>query len=123
MANVNFDAMHLPSIWNIRTDRMPRIFLFVGLITIASVPFVYWKLDSSIPTARFLTPHERLQAVERLRANQTGIGSSVFDWSHIYEILYEPKTHLWISMSLLVNVGASVTVSILYNLFPNEKKS
>ncbi|EPE36920.1 MFS general substrate transporter [Glarea lozoyensis ATCC 20868] len=85
------------------------IFLFVGLLTIISAPLVYWRLSSTIPTARFLTPHERLQAIERLRANQTGIGSSKFEWSHIYELLLEPKTYLWISMALLVNVGASVT--------------
>lgn len=86
-----------------------RIFLFVGLITIASVPFIYWKLDNSVATARFLTPHEHLLAVERLRANQTGIGSQEFEWAHAWEVLIEPKTYLWIAMSLLLNVGASVT--------------
>jgi len=70
---------------------------------------VYWKLDSSIQTARFLTPHERLQAIERLRANQTGIGSSDFELSHLWEVALEPKSYLWIAMALLLNVGASVT--------------
>lgn len=88
---------------------MCRIFLFVGLLTIASVPFIYWKLDNNVSTARFLTPHERLMAVERLRANQTGIGSRRFEWPHVWEVLIEPKTYLWIAMSLLLNVGASVT--------------
>lgn len=60
-------------------------------------------------TARFLTPHERLQCIERLRANQTGIGSRDFEWSHVWELALEPKTYLWIGMSLLLNVGASVT--------------
>lgn len=39
----------------------------------------------------------------------SGIGSREFEWSHAYEVLIEPKTYLWISMSLLLNVGASVT--------------
>lgn len=60
-------------------------------------------------TASFLTPHERIQAVERLRANQTGIGSQRFELAHVWEVLIEPKTYLWIAMSLLLNVGASVT--------------
>jgi len=29
--------------------------------------------------------------------------------SHLWEILLEPKTYLWVAMSLLLNVGASVT--------------
>ncbi|KAG9237942.1 putative MFS transporter [Amylocarpus encephaloides] len=105
-AFLSYGLGHIPSC---NADRKSSIFLFVGLVTIVSAPFVYWKLDNSVTTARFLTPHERLQAVERLRANQTGIGSSAFEWNQGYEILLEPKTYLWISMSLLVNVGASVT--------------
>ncbi|KAL3419933.1 MFS transporter [Phlyctema vagabunda] len=85
------------------------IFLFVGLVTVITAPIVYWKLDNDVTTARFLSEHEREQAVERLRANQTGIGSRDFKWDQAWEVLIEPKTYLWISMSLLVNVGASVT--------------
>lgn len=78
-------------------------------MTIITAPFVYWKLDNDIPSARFLTEHERVQAVERLRANQTGIGSRELKWDHVLEVALEPKTYLWIAMSLLLNVGASVT--------------
>lgn len=85
------------------------IFLFVGLITIVTAPFVYWKLDSDIPSARFLTEHEKAQAIERLRANQTGTGSREFKWDHIKELALEPKTYIWIGLSLLLNIGASVT--------------
>jgi hypothetical protein len=85
------------------------IFLFVGLVTVITAPFIYWKLDNDVTSARFLTEHERAQAVERLRANQTGIGSRKFDWDQTLEVFIEPKTYLWIAMSLLVNVGASVT--------------
>ncbi|KAH8652080.1 MFS transporter [Xylariales sp. PMI_506] len=84
------------------------IFLFVGLITIVTVPFLYWKLPSDIESARFLTDHEKKQAVERLRANQTGIGSREFKLAHVWEILLEPKSYLWIALALLLNVGASV---------------
>jgi hypothetical protein len=85
------------------------IFLFVDLVTIMTAPIIYWKLDNDVSTARFLTEHEREQAVERLRANQTGIGSRELKWSHILEAALEPKTYLWIGMALLLNVGASVT--------------
>ncbi|KAK9489596.1 major facilitator superfamily domain-containing protein [Lipomyces doorenjongii] len=85
------------------------IFLFVGLITIVSAPFIYWKLDNDIPSARFLTEQEKAQAIERLRANQTGTGNRDFKFKHVWEAVLEPKTYLWIGMSMLLNVGASVT--------------
>ena len=85
------------------------IFIFVGLVTIISVPFVYWKLDNDISSARFLTAEEKPKAIERLRANQTGTGSREFKWSHILELALEPKTYLWLGLSLLLNVGAAVT--------------
>ncbi|KAG6035975.1 hypothetical protein E4U19_003909 [Claviceps sp. Clav32 group G5] len=85
------------------------IFLFVGLMTIVSAPFVYWKLDNDVASARFLTEHEKAQAIERLRANQTGTGSREFKWSHLAEAVLEPKTYLWIGMALCLNALASVT--------------
>ncbi|RAL00006.1 putative MFS transporter [Aspergillus ibericus CBS 121593] len=85
------------------------IFLVVGLITIISSPIVYWKLDNDIPSARFLTEEEKLQAMERLRANQTGAGIREFKLDHVWEAALEPKTYLWASMALLLNIGASVS--------------
>jgi hypothetical protein len=78
-------------------------------VTIVTAPFIYWKLDNGVTSARFLNEKERLQAVERLRANQTGIGSQDFEMSEAIEVFLEPKTYLWIGMSLLLNVGAAVT--------------
>jgi hypothetical protein len=45
-------------------------------MTIATVPFAYWKLDNDVASARFLSSEDRRKAVERLRANQTGTGTS-----------------------------------------------
>ncbi|KKZ61369.1 hypothetical protein EMCG_04014 [[Emmonsia] crescens] len=84
------------------------IFLFTGLVTIVSSLWAYWKLDNNISSARFLTESERQQAIERLRANQIGTGSREFKWSHVLEAALEPKSYLWIVMSVLVNIGASV---------------
>ncbi|KAK8029297.1 hypothetical protein PG991_006353 [Apiospora marii] len=96
----------------IKSDRLESwqiIFLFVGLLTVATAPFVAWKLDADIPSARFLTEADKPKAIERLRANQTGTGSSEFKWAHVRELLLEPKTYLWFAMSLLLNAAASVT--------------
>jgi predicted MFS family arabinose efflux permease len=88
---------------------MYRIFLFVGLITVITAPFVYWRLEDDIATARFLNHHERQQAIERLRANQTGTGTRELKWSHVVELALEPKTYLFIGMTLLLNLGAQVS--------------
>ncbi|EEA22101.1 hypothetical protein TMatcc_008473 [Talaromyces marneffei ATCC 18224] len=85
------------------------IFLFVGLLTVASVPMIFLLLDNDIASARFLNEEEKRMAVERLRANQTGTGSREYKWKHVWEALIEPKTWLFFSMSFLLNVGASVT--------------
>lgn len=77
-------------------------------MTIITAPFVYWKLDNDIQSARFLSAVERDQALERLRANQTGVGSREFKWKHVAELALEPKSYLWIGMTLLLNVGAAV---------------
>jgi hypothetical protein len=78
-------------------------------LTIVTAPLIYWKLDNNVATARFFTPLEKQQALERLRANQTGIGSDEFKWAHIFELAMEPKSYLWIGLALLLNIGASVT--------------
>ncbi|EXJ95665.1 hypothetical protein A1O1_00787 [Capronia coronata CBS 617.96] len=103
---LSYGLGHIPSS---TLEEWQIIFLFVGLVTIVSAPVVWWFLDNDIPSARFLTEQEKAQAIERLRANQTGTGSREFKWAHISELALEPKTYLWIGMSLLLNVGASVT--------------
>lgn len=85
------------------------IFIFVGIVTVLTAPVVWWRLDNDVEHARFLSEHERLQAVERLRANKTGIGSRSFKWEHVLEVFLEPKTYLWFCMAMLLNVGAAVT--------------
>lgn len=81
----------------------------MGLVTVVTAPFVYWKLDNDIPEARFLSEEDKPKAIERLRANQTGTGTREFKWRQVLEIVIEPKTYLWIALSLFLNAGASVT--------------
>ncbi|KAL0579490.1 hypothetical protein V5O48_002532 [Marasmius crinis-equi] len=86
------------------------IFLFCGLLTCVSTPYIYWKLDNNVHEARFLTPEDRVKAVERLRANNTGNSATEkYKWGQALEALLELKTWLFLSMTLLLNVGASVT--------------
>ena len=85
------------------------LFIFVGLITVLSAPVTYFILDNDVSSARFLSEHEKLQAIERLRANQTGAGSREFKWKQALEALIEPKSWLFIGIALCLNVTAAVS--------------
>lgn len=86
------------------------LYLFAGLITIITAPIVWWRLDSDIASARFFADdYEKAQAIERLRANQTGTGSTEWKWSQVVEVLVDPKAYLWIGIGMLPNIGAAVT--------------
>lgn len=84
------------------------LFIFVGLLTVVTAPVVWYFLDNDVSTARFLTEQEKLQGIERLRANQTGTGSREFKWPQALEALIEPKSWLFIGMALCLNVTAAV---------------
>ncbi|WVF66373.1 hypothetical protein IAT40_001113 [Kwoniella sp. CBS 6097] len=85
------------------------IFLVVGVITVISAPVVYFVIDSDVTTARFFDDDEKAKAIERLRANQTGTGSSEFKLNHLWELAIDVKSYLFLALTLLLNVGASVT--------------
>lgn len=95
------------------------IFILVGVITVITAPLVYLFLDSDIPSARFLTDQEKAMAIERVRANQTGIGSTEFKWPHIWELAYDPKTYLFGGLALCLNFGASVSTAFGPTLIRN----
>ncbi|KAM0753588.1 MFS general substrate transporter [Meredithblackwellia eburnea MCA 4105] len=84
------------------------IFLVSGLLTVLSTPLVWIFVDSDVASARFFTEDEKLMAIERLRANQTGTGSNDFKWKQALEIFWDPKSYLFASQTLLVGVGAAV---------------
>jgi len=79
-----------------------------GILTIACAPLVWVFVDSTVTDARFLTPDDRLKAIERLRANQTGVGSTQFKWKQAAEVFYDIKTVCFIGIPLLINAGTAV---------------
>jgi len=85
------------------------MFLFTGLMTVLTVPFIYWKLDNDISSARFLTATERAQGQERLRANQNSNTSHEFVWAQVWETALDIKTWLFICIAFGNNLGAQVS--------------
>ncbi|KAI1751670.1 major facilitator superfamily transporter allantoate [Xylaria castorea] len=80
------------------------IFLVFGLFTaLLGAIFLYWMPDSQL-NARFLTEHERLMAVERIRVNNQGVGNKHFKWYQCKEALADPMIWAFVSFSLLANI-------------------
>ena len=118
-----FGTIQSPSIesWRI-------LFIFVGLLTVLTAPVVWWMLPPDIQRCKFLTEDDKAKAIERVRANQTGTGSNVFKWDHVWEAwvgpdvntsrlaeqrrLYDPKTYLLGSLAICINFGATVTTAV-----------
>lgn len=48
--------------------------------------------------AKFLNEHDKLLAVERLRANQMGVVSTIWKWDHAIESLLDLKTWFWFAL-------------------------
>jgi predicted MFS family arabinose efflux permease len=89
--------------------RYQIVYLFFGLLTILVGLTTYWWAHDSPGEARYLTPEDRLKAVDRLKANQQGIVSHKFNWKHVIEAVTEPKYWLYMIMVIAVNAGASVS--------------
>jgi MFS family permease len=69
------------------------IYIFAGCITALFGIWTYF-LPSSPADAWFLTPEERIAAVERLRAGQTGVKNTTFKAEQIKEALLDVK--IWL---------------------------
>lgn len=89
--------------------RYQVVYLFFGLLTIVIGLSTYWWANDSPGEARYLSPEDRLKAVDRLKANQQGIVSHKFNWKHVWEAWCEPKYWLYMIMVIAVNAGASVS--------------
>ncbi|WVQ83847.1 hypothetical protein IAT38_005991 [Cryptococcus sp. DSM 104549] len=75
------------------------IFFFMGGISLALVPLVWFMMPNSPTTARFLKKgNDRLIAIDRLKENNTGTKSSKFKWNQFWETYRDPKTYMWAAM-------------------------
>ncbi|KAL5352835.1 hypothetical protein ACLOAV_002783 [Pseudogymnoascus australis] len=99
LGHINSSALHA---WQI-------IYLFCGLLTVVTAPVCYYFLDNDISEARFLTPMERLQGIERLRSNKSGDEKvHEFKWPQVWEASLDIKTWLWVVLAILPNLGSAL---------------
>ncbi|CAG8178819.1 unnamed protein product [Penicillium nalgiovense] len=80
------------------------LFIIFGIITFLWGIVMLFRLPDSPTTASFLTEEERLIAIERLKANQTGFKNSTIDKSQIMEAFTDVKTWLLAVLILAGNI-------------------
>ncbi|KAJ3484592.1 hypothetical protein NLI96_g5532 [Meripilus lineatus] len=84
------------------------LMIITGVITLI-VAVLFWFLFPDSPTnAWFLTPEERVLAVERIKVNQAGVENKHFKREQFNEALRDPKTWLFFFFSTISNVTNSL---------------
>ncbi|KAJ5301970.1 hypothetical protein N7508_006833 [Penicillium antarcticum] len=80
------------------------LFIIFGLVTFLWGILMLFRLPDSPTTASFLSEEEKLIAVERLKANQTGYKTSNINGAQILEAFIDPKTWLLGVLILASNI-------------------
>ncbi|CAK7232898.1 Allantoate permease [Sporothrix curviconia] len=78
------------------------LFLVIGLFTAAVGVLFLWLMPDNQINARFLTEEERVQAIERIRVNQQGVGNKHFKFYQFKEALTDPVVWAFVFYSLLI---------------------
>ncbi|KAF7800177.1 hypothetical protein EIP86_011424 [Pleurotus ostreatoroseus] len=85
------------------------LMVITGGITLCNAVAFWFFFPDSPMNAWFLTPEERIKAVQRIKENQTGVENKHFKTEQVWEALADPKTWLFALFSALDNVPNSLT--------------
>ncbi|SPN96644.1 probable permease of the major facilitator superfamily [Cephalotrichum gorgonifer] len=94
---------------HVHSDTLYRyqvIFLFCGLLTVAWSAVVLVFMPDSPMETKFIGEREKLIAVQRLRANQTGIASRQWRWDHVWETVLDLKTWCWFILIIAISIAS-----------------
>lgn len=92
---------------------MQWLFIIFGLITLAWAIVLAIFLPDTPDNARFLDQQQRIDAVDRIRSNQTGIKNNSFKWEQVREVIKDPNVLLLMVFQVAFSIpnGAHTTVS------------
>ncbi|EIW84898.1 MFS general substrate transporter [Coniophora puteana RWD-64-598 SS2] len=85
------------------------LMVITGTITLVVSVLFWFFFPDSPTTAWFLTPEERILAIERIRENQTGVENKHFKWDQFWETIKDPRTWLFALFAGTSNVVNSLT--------------
>ena len=97
------------------TTGLPRwmyVFIIFGSISIVWGVVSLLVLPDLPSTAKFLTPHERTIAVDRVATNRQGIKNHVFKKYQLWQTLRDPKTWILFVMAVGAQVPNSAITSV-----------
>ncbi|OKL61520.1 hypothetical protein UA08_03665 [Talaromyces atroroseus] len=80
------------------------IFLATGLCTVCVGFLFLWVIPDNQLNARWLSPEDRILAIERVRINQQGIGNKHFKMYQFKEALTDPMTWAFAFYSLVADI-------------------
>ncbi|KAK9454028.1 major facilitator superfamily domain-containing protein [Dipodascopsis uninucleata] len=96
------------------------LFLVLGIATTVWAVFIGWYLPDSPITAKCFSEEEKVLLVERVRANQTGIGNKNVKIYQLKEALLDPLVLLYALLqftSTLIIGGLTIFSNIIVNSF------
>lgn len=80
------------------------VFLFTGLLTVLLGIAIFFVLPDNPASAKWLTPSERILAVERTRSNQQANENKTVKWYQVQEALLDPYTWLYALFATATNL-------------------
>ncbi|EKM82407.1 hypothetical protein AGABI1DRAFT_117893 [Agaricus bisporus var. burnettii JB137-S8] len=83
------------------------LMIITGLLTLVTSILFWFFFPDSPANARFLTPTERAQAVQRIKQNQTGVENKKWKRDQFIEAFTDPKTWMLAFFAALAYVPAS----------------
>ncbi|CAF3659050.1 hypothetical protein FGSG_03855 [Fusarium graminearum PH-1] len=91
------------------------LFIIFGLITLVWAVVLAIFLPDTPNTARFLDEQQHIDAVDRIRSNQTGMKNNNFKWDQVREVITDPNVLLLMLFQLTFSIpnGAHTTFSSL----------
>lgn len=81
------------------------LYVVFGAITVAVAASFFFLVPDSPLNARFLSPAEKVAAIQRIRVNQQGIGSPHFKLYQAVELVKDPRTYLYFALQFIANIG------------------
>ncbi|KAI6113439.1 MFS general substrate transporter [Pisolithus croceorrhizus] len=82
--------------------------IIIGTVTLILAICFGFLFPDSPTTAWFLTPDERVKAIQRIKENQTGVENKHFKMEQFMEAMRDPKTWLFAAFAAFDNVPSSL---------------
>jgi len=104
-------------------EQFRYFFYIIGGVTVIYAILVGIFLPDSPVRAKFLNKREKAIAIDRIRANQTGVENKVFKKEQMIEAFMDPKTWLMFFFNIFISMpnGGLTNVSIYLSLLHKSK--